>query len=465
MTPERRLWIAIAAIAALGLALRIAAAQGALWLDEAWSAVQAHDVVTPLGVFLKINHDNNHHLNTLWLQLVGLDAAPMVQRGLSILSGTAAIIVAALIGRRDGKAMALVAALIFAISPLLVTYGSEARGYAPMVLALLVAVLLTARWLDDPAQRLPAIPLALASLLGMASQLTMAFGLAAMAVWIALTLLRTHPRREAILLSIRILLPLALPAIAMLGLILWAAGGHLRFGNVEAFEWRSWWNGISQMVSYWLDGILPLILLLLLLNNWAEGPLVRKVERNELGFWLIALILLPLAIALAHLPNSGAPRYHLVSGIGGLMLISLLIARRLEWPGLARMMACGALVIVAWFALDKDYRLILDQRANPGRAIEAMRARAPTGTDIAPEQDRAAPVLRMAAASSRYRLTIVETPCPAPRFLFVDRDGSEAFPAQATRCGATYNPIAEAHPEGLSGTHWKLYERVDQDQR
>lgn len=465
MTPERRLWIAIAAIAALGLALRIAAAQGALWLDEAWSAVQAHDVGTPLGVFLKINHDNNHHLNTLWLQLVGLDAAPMVQRGLSILSGTAAIIVAALIGRRDGKAMALVAALIFAISPLLVTYGSEARGYAPMVLALLVAVLLTARWLDDPAQRLPGIPLGLASLLGMASQLTMAFGLAAMAAWIVFTLLRSHPRREAARLSFRILLPLALPAIALLALILWAAQGHLQFGNVEAFTWASWWNGLGTMAGYWLDGIVPLAILLLLLSNMVEGPLVPRPDRNELAFSLIALILLPLAIALAHLPNSGAPRYHLVTGLGGLMLMALLIARRLEFPGLSRMLACAALVIVTWFALDKDYRLILDQRADPGRAIEAMRGRAPAGTDIAPEQDRAAPVLRMAAASSGYRLTIVETLCPAPRFLFVDRDGSEAFPAQATRCGATYNPIAEAHPEGLSGTHWKLYERVDQDQR
>ncbi|NML05085.1 hypothetical protein [Sphingomonas sp. G-3-2-10] len=465
MTAGRRLWIAVAAIAAIGLALRIAAAQGALWLDEAWSAVQAHDVGTPLGVFLKINHDNNHHLNTLWLQMVGLDTAPVVQRGLSILTGTATVVVAALIGRRDGKAMALVAALIFAISPLLVTYGSEARGYAPMVLALMVAVLLTARWLDDPAQRLPAIPLALASLLGMASQLTMAFGLAAMAVWIVLTLYRAYPLREAAGLSIRILLPLALPALAMLALILWAAGGHLQFGNVEAFAWRSWWNGIAQMASYWIDGILPLLFLLLLLNNWAEGALVPKAERKELGFWLIALILLPLGIALAHLPNSGAPRYHLVSGIGGLMLIALLIARRLEWPGLARMMACGALVIVTWFALDKDYRLILDQRADPGRAIEAMRARAPAGADIAPEQERADAVLQAAALSSGYPLRIAGTPCPAPRFLFVDRDGSEAFPAEAIRCGSPYAPIAEAHPEGLSGTHWKLYERVDQDQR
>ena len=56
-------WWAIAAAVAVGLALRIlAAAGGALWTDEAWSALHAAEVGTPLGIFLSINHDNNHHL-------------------------------------------------------------------------------------------------------------------------------------------------------------------------------------------------------------------------------------------------------------------------------------------------------------------------------------------------------------------------------------------------------------------
>jgi hypothetical protein len=50
---DRRWWIAVALLTALGLGLRIAAAQGALWLDEAWSAVVAQDVGTPMGVFLR----------------------------------------------------------------------------------------------------------------------------------------------------------------------------------------------------------------------------------------------------------------------------------------------------------------------------------------------------------------------------------------------------------------------------
>ena len=90
-------------ILCLAFALRIAAAQGGLWTDEAWSMVYAQDAGGPLGVVTRINHDNNHHINTIWLQLTGMGAPSPVMRGLSIISGTASIWIAAMIGaRRDG---------------------------------------------------------------------------------------------------------------------------------------------------------------------------------------------------------------------------------------------------------------------------------------------------------------------------------------------------------------------------
>jgi len=136
LPPARTLaWIVIIALA--GLIVRIAAASGALWLDEAWSAVLAGDVRTPLGVFVQINHDNNHHLNSLWLQWVGIGAPPLVARGLSIATSTLGIVVAGLIGARRGPLVGIITALLFALSPVLVSLGSEARGYAPMMLMVL----------------------------------------------------------------------------------------------------------------------------------------------------------------------------------------------------------------------------------------------------------------------------------------------------------------------------------------
>src|SRR6476646_3622863 len=89
-------WSAVAAAMVIGLALRVAAAQGGLWTDEAWSMIYAAEARDPAGVFLRINHDNNHHLNSLWLQAIGMQAPPWLARLPAIICSTASIAVAAL---------------------------------------------------------------------------------------------------------------------------------------------------------------------------------------------------------------------------------------------------------------------------------------------------------------------------------------------------------------------------------
>ena len=73
-------WAAVGAAALAGLALRIVAAHGGLWTDEAWSVIYAAQARDPAGVFLRINHDNNHHLYSLWLQAIGPAASPLLAR-------------------------------------------------------------------------------------------------------------------------------------------------------------------------------------------------------------------------------------------------------------------------------------------------------------------------------------------------------------------------------------------------
>jgi hypothetical protein len=457
----RRLLLAIAAMMMVGLALRIAAAQGALWLDEAWSAVTAHDVGTPMRVFLTINHDNNHHLNTLWLQLVGLGAPPLLQRALSIATGTAAILVAALIGARQGKGAAACAALLFAVSPLLVTYGAEARGYAPMVLALLVTVLLAMRWLDHPETRVPAVPLCIAVLLGMLSQLTMAFGLAAIGLWATVALLRSRPPRAALHDLARLMLPILLAVIAVLATLFgaaWAAGTGIRLGNHEAFSLGAFTNGVGAMLLAAAGGPAALVAALLLTLPGDQPE--RNAGRARDKLLLLTLAAIPLGVALVRLANSGAPRYHLLCGIAVLLLVAIRTGARVA-PGHALRWPAGALLLLIVAAsLITDFRLVANRRADPGRALDAIVARAPAGAAVAVERGRATAVLRAAGESRPYPLTIVEAPCPAARFLFMDRDGDAPFPAAPERCGSRYRPIAEGHPTGLSGTHWKLYERL-----
>ena len=86
---------AYALLAILGVAVwvRIVSAHGGLWVDEAWSAVLVAKADTPWAVFTSINHDNNHHLNSLWMQAVGYAAPPLALRALSIVTGAAAVLV------------------------------------------------------------------------------------------------------------------------------------------------------------------------------------------------------------------------------------------------------------------------------------------------------------------------------------------------------------------------------------
>jgi hypothetical protein len=129
-----------------GLLLRVAAAHGGLWTDEAWSVIYARQAGDAAGVFLRINLDNNHHLYSLWLLAVGMDAPVWLMRLPAILTGTAAIFVAALVAdRRKSVAITGSTAIVFAVAPIFVTFGSAARGYAPMSLAALGILLFVTR--------------------------------------------------------------------------------------------------------------------------------------------------------------------------------------------------------------------------------------------------------------------------------------------------------------------------------
>ncbi|MBB4097776.1 hypothetical protein [Sphingomonas kyeonggiensis] len=457
-TARRRGQWLFAAIILFGLALRIAAAHGALWLDEAWSAVLAHEAGTPIGVFVQINHDNNHHLNSLWLQLVGPGADPLLARAPAILAGTACILVAGLIGWRRGALVGLVTAALFAVSPMLVTLGSEARGYAPMALAFLIAILLTDRWLAGEAERSPATALALCFFLGALSQLTILFGFCALAGWIGLALWQREGFATALKQSLALLWPSILALALVFAIVLGAAAASLtgfQFGRYDPFAWSPFLHalalGFGSAVGWpvtspwWLALVLALVLLAPALGvgrPWFNG---------------LAILAFPLALALIHAGNTGFPRYYLIACIPLLLMLGEMIAVALPVRGWRRWLAGAALAAILVGGLVEDARIIHARRGDPGGAIRAMAARAPGGTRVILDRPTGKAILQVAAAEQGYPLVIVEKPCgPAP-FLFLDRNDGEAFPAASRRCGRLYRPVAAARSHGLSGSHWTLY--------
>jgi hypothetical protein len=458
---NRRWWWAVYAIAAAGFLLRWICAHGDLWFDEAWSAVQARDALTPIGVFTGINHDNNHHFNSVWMQTIGFGGWPPLVRLLSILSGSIAILVAARIAEPRGRTTMLVTALLFAISPLLVTMGSEARGYASMTLAMLVAILFIDRWLaGDMAYRRPTT-LALCFFLGAFSQLTMIFAAVALVGWPFFVLWKRNGLRAAVIETFRVFwLPLAALAF-VLGFVLLAgqlAGTGFRFGRYDPFELFQYLHGITTMIGYtvgfpWKDvwPIAYVLVLLVLAPHWGA---------SRIALYRIAIFGFPFLLGVLHSGNVAHARYYLTAGVPLLLMLGEMIGYGLGQTNWKRIVAGIGLAAMTVGSLYCDGVLAVDQRGDPGGPVREMMARAPQGAVMLLDRDTGLAMTEVAAARRSYKVNIVLGRCdPNARFLLVDRFLGEAFPKKVDRCGMHFEPIAEHRMRSLSGTDWTLYER------
>jgi hypothetical protein len=456
---EDALWMC--AILLVAMALRVAGAQGGLWLDEAWSATLANDVGTPLGVFVSVNHDNNHHLNSLWLQFVGFDAAPPLTRALSIASGTLSVLVATLIALPRGRGVAGVTALLFAISPVLVTLGSEARGYAPMALAFLVAVLIVDRSLTGTPVWRPRAALALAFGLGALSQLTIVFGISAIIGWYGSVMIARVGLTDAVRATMRLFAPALTALAAVLGVIAAAAffsPTGFTVGGYQPFDVMLFLHGVVELLGFTVG--LPMV------SGWTIAValvlvvLARAAGASRLALYRLAIVAFPLTLALSQAGNVGHPRYYLVLGVALLLMLGEMIGQSFSTQGWRRWGAGGALATITMGSLAQDIDLIRNQRGDPSAAVRAIAERAAGGATVLLDRSSGEAMLTIAAAQQRYSLTITQAPCPAQRFLLVDRWRGEAMPPAPLRCGARYTPITAAEARGLSGTHWTLYERA-----
>ncbi len=192
-------WTAAGAVVVAGAVLRILGAGGDLWLDEVWSVELARVAGSAGAVFTQLHHDNNHHLNTLWLLALGYDAGTLPLRLLSVAAGTATVAVAALGGARD-RTLSLAWAFLLSFSYVAIHYGSEARGYGLALLFAVVAYVSMDRFLLTG--RLAwAVAFAASAVLGLLSHLTFLYAQLAFLAWGAAVVLarprEARPSRRA----------------------------------------------------------------------------------------------------------------------------------------------------------------------------------------------------------------------------------------------------------------------------
>jgi len=457
-------WSAVVAAAVLGLALRIAAAQGGFWTDEAWSMIYAHDARNAAGVFLRINHDNNHHLYSLWLQAIGLDAPAWLARLPAILAGTAAIVVAALLAARSSAWAGVIAAMLFALSPSMVTFGSEARGYALMLLAALVMLLVVTRAIDRGSGQGTPWWLALVAALGMLSHMTMAVPVGLITLWVYVD------RRAAVgpakaLPATAVLMGPALGATAAVVAFVFAAAAlsptGMRVGGYLPFQWSDYGLALDDLSGWTLgaSALAPWIGPLVVggLAAWiAWRPPAWLGSQGRL--YAILVLGLPLAVALFHPGNSGFARYYLCSALGLLLLASLWIGHGLARPGIARAVACSAVAAISLISLWHDSQLLRAERGHPDGAVEVIAEASPAGARVALDPLRLEAITTVAAFRDHYPLTIVGGCAPAD--YVVSAQARFAAPKRSiVRCGVRMRALGSDDGTALTGDRWTVYGR------
>ncbi|HEV8407810.1 MAG TPA: glycosyltransferase family 39 protein [Sphingomicrobium sp.] len=449
-------------IAFAGLVLRAAAAQGGLWTDEAWSMIYAAKARDPMGVFLRINHDNNHHLNSLWLQAIGPAASPFLARVPAIASGTLGILVAASLCRRCSRTAGIVAALLFAVVPAFVVFGSEARGYAMMLLAALLMLLLVGDVLDGRRIRGARWWLAALAVLGMFSHLTMAAPVAIAATWFYLQQRAALGPRLAFFATGRLIGPALAASIGVVLFVFAAAAtspAGMRLGGYEPFSPELYAAALDDLALWSAGFSSPLPWLVpLAVGAAALFTLVRRPDlagdRNRL--YALLILAVPIGLAMLRASNSGYARYYLMSAVGLLFMMTEWIARGLEGKPEVRASAALLVVTLIGTSLYRDSLLISADRGRPGIPVRDMASLSPSGASVAFAEPRLKAVVAVASERIGYRARFAGG-CAHADFLLAAQSADAHPTATVRRCGIEMDEIDSSVAIPLTGDSWVLY--------
>lgn len=230
----RRRWLALGALAGLALALRLVGIGAAsFWSDEAFTALWIREPLGFLwgeGLAIETTPALYYTLLKGWAAVFGGSEAGL--RSFSALCSALTVPLVHAIGRHFGPpAVGLAAAAIFAVMPMQVAFGQEARAYALLGLMAgltLLSALAIAR-AAGPGWRRPGWPIAwfaLASLALVYTHATAAFILAVLNLCLLGWLVRARAPRRALLMLVAADALVVLASLPQINAMLIQTGRH-----------------------------------------------------------------------------------------------------------------------------------------------------------------------------------------------------------------------------------------------
>lgn len=462
----RRWWLAAGIIVVLGMALRLLAARGDLWLDEIWSLKLASLAGSAWGVFASVHQDNNHYLTTLWLLFTGPSALSLVYRLPALAAGAGVLVLVLLRPLRLGPGQTLIWLLLLAGSPIIVHYSSEARGYALVMFFAIAGCVALDRYLATR-KLIWAALFALAALLGLLAHLTELYVLLAFVAWaVADWRLNKTGRRFAW----SLLAAFAAPAVAFIAL--WLV--DLRQLTVNGGPANNLTDVLRELMRDTLGlprGPWELLGIVVLAGVTHELWQLARARQAEWIFLAMVIFIAPVLVIVMARPPFLLPRYFVVAMPFLLLLVARALARLANRPGWGRAAAFALLAAFLAGSGVRDARLLRDGRGNYRAAVEYMVGNTPAGEEaIASDNDFRNPMVlnyylpRVPGASGFAYVTSADWAGRAPLW-FVCHDFSadpQPWREFAGPQGRRYRLLREYPYAGLSGWHWQLYRRVDE---
>lgn len=347
--------------------VRVRGAMNDLWLDEIWSLDLVREIRSPIEVFTKIHHDNNHYLNSLFMYFTGQRGNWPGYRIPAVVAGCGTVILAWLIGRRRNKAAALFSMLMVAFSYVLVLYSSEARGYGSLIFFSFLCFLSLQSFLDRPRWQ-AALLFSLGGVLGFLSHLTFVIFLLASVLWFWARSFRIgHSASQVLKNTIGCF---GAPALCLLALYLtdirhMTIGGGIPTSLTKAYAGSlAWTLGVPNLHWTHIVGVITAIAVL------TGAVMLFWREKSDIWiFFAAVIVVVPIVLALMRPTEFVFVRYFIVSIAFLLLLLAVVLTWLWERGPVGRVVA-GLLLIV--YLIGNSYHVGELFQYGRGRITEAI---------------------------------------------------------------------------------------------